>query len=73
MEIGNTQKTKTLFRLVNFTERIQVKRWPHTDKTSINQINFKEGFRYGDGNTQTKQALIRSTLKKGFVMEMANF
>ena len=41
-------------------------------QTSTNQINFKEGFRYGDGNTQTKQALIRSTLKKGFVMEICN-
>ena len=55
MEIGNTQKTKTLFRLVNFTERIQVKRWQHTDKTSTNYINFKEGFRYEDGNTQTNK------------------
>ena len=48
MEIGNTRKTKTLFRLVNFTERIQIWRWQHTDKTSTNYINFKEGFRYGD-------------------------
>ena len=47
MEIGNTQKTKTLFILVNFTE-------------------------YGDSNTQTNQALVRSTLRKGFVMEMCN-
>jgi len=49
MEIGNTQKTYTLFRLLNFTERIQIWRWQHTDK----------------------QALIRLTLKKGFVMELA--
>ena len=36
MEIGNTQRTKTLFRLVNFTERIKIWRWQHTDKTSAN-------------------------------------
>ena len=41
MEIGNTQKTKTLFRLVNSTERIQIWRRQHTDKTSTNYINFR--------------------------------
>ena len=35
-EIGKAQKTKKLFRLVNFTERIPIWRWQHTDKTSTN-------------------------------------
>ena len=40
----------------------------NTQKT---KKRFSE-FKYGDGNTQTKHALIRLTLKKGFVMKICN-
>ena len=41
-------------------------------KRYLDWLTLQKEFKYGDGNTQTKQALIISTLKKGFVMEICN-
>ena len=41
-------------------------------KRYLDWLALQKELEYGDGNTQTRQALIRSTLKKGFVMEVCN-
>jgi len=41
-------------------------------KRYLDWLALKKEPEYGDGNTQTRQAIIRSTLKKGFVMEICN-
>ena len=43
-----------------------------TKKRFSDRLTLQKEFKYGDGNTQTKHALIRLTLKKGFVMKICN-
>jgi len=39
-------------------------------KRYLDWLALQKELEYGDGNTQTRQAIMRSTLKKGFVMEV---
>ena len=41
-------------------------------KRYLDWLALQKELEYGDGNTQTRQAIIRSTLKKGFVMDVCN-
>jgi len=41
-------------------------------KRYLDWLALQKELEYRDGNTQTIQAIIRSTLKKGFVMEVCN-
>mgnify|MGYP007133556766 CR=1 FL=1 len=41
-------------------------------KRYLDWLTLQKELEYGDGNTQTRQAIIRSTLKKDFVMEVCN-
>jgi len=41
-------------------------------KRYLDWLALQKELEYGDRNTQTRQAVIRSTLKKGFVMDVCN-
>ena len=41
-------------------------------KRYLDWLALQKELEYGDGNTQTRQAIIISTLKEGFHMEVCN-